>query len=56
MQSMELQTAPQAFDEAYFDEHRHMFERKRNLSRDSARLYKRFSESYCLSFVLSYLG
>jgi len=51
-----LQTAPQVFDETFQDEHRHMFERKRNLSRDSARLFKRFSESYCLSFVLSYLG
>jgi hypothetical protein len=33
-----------------------MFDRKRNLTPNQARLYKQFSESYCISFVLGYLG
>ena len=34
----------------------HLYERKRNLTVEQQRLYKRFSESYCISIVLSYLG
>jgi len=33
-----------------------MFERKRNLTQQEARTYKRFSESYVFSIVLQYLG
>ena len=34
----------------------HMFEQKRNLTPSQTRLYKQFSESYCISLVLAYLG
>lgn len=33
-----------------------MFEKKRGLSRDQIRMYKKFSESYVLSVVLNFLG
>ena len=38
------------------DLYQHMFEKKRGLTREQSRLYRQFSESYCLSYVLSYLG
>lgn len=38
------------------DLYAHMFEKKRNLTRDQIKLYKQFSESYVLSIVLTYLG
>ena len=34
----------------------HLYERKRNLTGEQQRLYKRFAESYCMSLVLGYLG
>lgn len=47
-------TTLQQLDEP--DHFAHMFERKRNLSAAQTRLYKQFSESYCISLVLTYLG
>jgi hypothetical protein len=38
------------------DPHEHMFERKRHLPHHLKALYRKFSESYCMSLVLSYLG
>lgn len=38
------------------DIHAHLFDRRRILSPTAQRLFKKFSESYCMSFVLEYLG
>ena len=38
------------------DIHAHLFDRRRILSPSAQRLFKKFSESYCMSFVLEYLG
>lgn len=50
---LHMDVDPSQPDPAY----QHCFsERRQPLSRDMARLFKQFSESYCLSFVLGYLG
>jgi hypothetical protein len=38
------------------DVYAHLFEKKRMLSPQTQRLFKKFSESYSMTFVLSYLG
>lgn len=38
------------------DPHEHMFERKRHLPAHLKALFRKFSESYCFSLVLSFLG
>jgi hypothetical protein len=38
------------------DVYAHLFDKKRILSPEARRLFKKFSESYCMTFVLAYLG
>ena len=38
------------------DLHAHLFDRRRIISPTAQRLFKKFSESYCMTFVLEYLG
>jgi hypothetical protein len=38
------------------DPYQHLFDKKRLLSPQNQRLYKKFSESYCMTVVLGYLG
>lgn len=42
--------------EEYQAQYAHMFEKKKGLTSQQVRLFRRFSESYCLTVVLSYLG